>query len=444
MKDCCTFKQLKLVYNSFCVISVFGLILWCIYLFSLDEDLARINIKKFNSDEYSLYTSVSFVVYSPYVYEKFEKYNDKNITPVNYKLYLQGEFWNENISSIDYNDVAIKIGDYFLGYEILYDNDKRVSYGNHITDQSGWEPPYPNGNLSIGKIFTVDIPFRKDVSLRQLDIKLRASIFPNKNRPPKLTTKNGVDGFGVFFHFPKQGSSTKTFRKIDWPYRSENASKSYYMVFELKNIEIVQNRNKWRQKCLTGLPDIDQMWYTKYFKQLNCKPPYFNGIGNLSPCETQNDLNQIHKDYFQYRLSSKSSEIPPCRSLEKLEFGYYEYDVEEDKEPNITISIIFVDQNYREMLNIRAFDLHSLLGNIGGYVGIFIGYALLNLPDAILRMKKKIGNKRTNKGDEHKSRDEEKFIEDVNVCSNSARINRLEEQMKHVLQTLQVKQEIVT
>ena len=192
MNGCCKFKQLKFVYNSFCVISVVSLILWCIYLFALDEDLARINIKKFNSDKYSLYTSVSLVFYNPYVYEKFEKYNDKNITPVNYKLYLQGELWTENISSIDYNDVAIDMGDYFLGYEILYDNDKRVSYGNHITDQSGWEPPYLNGNLSIGKIFTVDVPFRKDVSLRQLDIKLRANIFPNQNRPPKLTTKRTI------------------------------------------------------------------------------------------------------------------------------------------------------------------------------------------------------------------------------------------------------------
>ena len=105
----CSFKTLKLVYNSFCIVSVVGLILWCIYLFSLDEDLARINIKKFNSDQDSLYTSVSFVFYSPYEYKKFEKYGDENITPVNYKLHLQGELWNDNISKIDYNDVAIDI-----------------------------------------------------------------------------------------------------------------------------------------------------------------------------------------------------------------------------------------------------------------------------------------------------------------------------------------------
>ena len=435
----CSFQTLKLVYNSFCIVSVVGLILWCIYLFSLDEDLARINIKKFNSDKESLYTSVSFVFYSPYEYKKFERYEDENITPVNYKLHLQGELWNDNISKIDYNDVAIDIKDYFQGYEILYDNQKKVNYGNKITDQSGWKTPYLNGNISIGKIFTVDIPFQKDVSLRQLDIKLRAKVFPNEERAPKLTTKNGVDGFGIFFHYPKQGSSTKTFRKIDWPVRSKNASKSYFMVFELKNIEIIQNRNKWRQECVPGSPDIDQMWYRKYFKHLTCKPPYFNGIEDLQPCETQNELSQVHREYFQYRLTSKASEVPPCRSLEKLEFNFYEYDVEDGNDPNITISILFVDESYREMLNIRAFDLHSLLGNIGGYVGIFIGYALLNLPDAIMNMKQKVSRKGESNENEKRS-DGDKFIDDAlvmnNGCDNSSKIKKLEEQMEQVHQTL--------
>ena len=83
--------------------------MWSIYLFCLDEDLTQINIKKFNSDQKSPFTSVSFIFYSPYEYEKIRKYDDENITPVNYKLHLQGELWNDNISKIDYNDVAIDI-----------------------------------------------------------------------------------------------------------------------------------------------------------------------------------------------------------------------------------------------------------------------------------------------------------------------------------------------
>ena len=91
------------------------------------------------------------------------------------------------------------------------------------------------------------------------------------------------------------------------------------------------------------------------------------------------------------------------------------------------------------MLNIRAFDLHSLLGNIGGYVGIFIGYALLNLPDAIMNMKHKVSRKGKHHEDEKRS-DGDKFIDDVlvmsNGCDNSSKIKKLEEQMEQVHQTL--------
>ena len=181
------------------------------------------------------------------------------------------------------------------------------------------------------------------------------------------------------------------------------------MVFELKNLEVIQTRNKWGQECIPGSPDIDQTWYGEYFKRLTCKPPYLNGIEDLPPCETQNELNQVHREYFEYRLTSKASEVPPCRSLEKLEFSYFEYDIEEGKDPNVTISILFIDDRYREMLNIRAFDVHSLLGNIGGYVGIFIGCALLNLPDAIMKLIK------------------------IHRCVTCSKIQKLEEQMEQVL-----------
>ena len=33
---------------------------------------------------------------------------------------------------------------------------------------------------------------------------------------------------------------------------------------------------------------------------------------------------------------------------------------------------------------IRGYDFNSLIGNIGGYVGMFLGYALLNFPNAIV------------------------------------------------------------
>ena len=36
------------------------------------------------------------------------------------------------------------------------------------------------------------------------------------------------------------------------------------------------------------------------------------------------------------------------------------------------------------MEEVRAFSFQSFIGNAGGYIGLFLGYALLHLPDLIL------------------------------------------------------------
>ena len=34
----------------------------------------------------------------------------------------------------------------------------------------------------------------------------------------------------------------------------------------------------------------------------------------------------------------------------------------------------------------KAYDFIDLMGNIGGYIGMFLGYALLNMADTLIRI----------------------------------------------------------
>ena len=376
-------KGLKVFYEIACIISVIILSVWCFYLYNLDEDFVQINTRIFNDGPKQLYPSVSFFFYSPYINEAFKKYGEK-ISSSDYKHFLQGTIWRQELADIDYNDVTIDIKNFFLGYDIFYDDQHRVIYNSTIPERSKWKPPYSNGNHSMGKMFTIDIPYQKDMQLRQLNIKLSTKVFPNSLRPSKVTANDGMDGFMVMFHYPHQMSSPKQFTKATWPIRKKNDSRSYNMGFSIKNIEVVQYRNKRKQACLEGVPNIDEILLKRYFARIsNCKPPYVYSPSNWTKCNNKESIKKWHEETILYHLSSKNVECPPCRNLEKLEFDYNEYDLQENY---ITIGIYFVETKYREILSIRAFDLHSLFGNIGGYVGMFLGYALLCVPDAILNL----------------------------------------------------------
>ena len=61
--------------------------------------------------------------------------------------------------------------------------------------------------------------------------------------------------------------------------------------------------------------------------------------------------------------------------------------VEWIKAPNdqiFKIMIQFKDSSFMEIRHVRSFDIESLIGNAGGYLGLFTGYALLQLPKLML------------------------------------------------------------
>ena len=49
--------------------------------------------------------------------------------------------------------------------------------------------------------------------------------------------------------------------------------------------------------------------------------------------------------------------------------------------------VAFYAQTYKEISQVKAFDMEMLVGNIGGYLGLFLGYALLQIPDLFIKAK---------------------------------------------------------
>ena len=434
MMEChISFRRLKLAYVGVCIVAAIGSVIWGVYIYSLDEDLTRIDVKSFNQDKGSIYPSISLFFYSPSVNEKFgEKFGKvrNGITPTMYKMFLQGDVWNETLMDIDYNDVTLNIMDYFRGYDIEYSDRSVVSYNINNINNTIWKPPYSNGNSSIGKAFTVDIPFQSNKKVRTVDIKLTTNIFANEIRPDQITPTHGFDGFGVYFNYPKQLWSTKHFRKLNWPVRAENSSKSYLMLFELQNIKVMQNRDRAKEPCINIISDLDHMHFKEVFKRLPCKPPYLNPDFNLSSCKSKEEMKECHNIVLNLD-TLETLEYPPCRSLGRVEFQYLEYDMEEsEKQPYFTLRIVYVDLKYTEILRVRSFDFHMLFGTIGGYIGILIGYALLDVPDLLAKLVVMIRKNRETTDLENKEDGEERCLEEGNDC----RIVRFEEQDNQVEQ----------
>ena len=69
--------------------------------------------------------------------------------------------------------------------------------------------------------------------------------------------------------------------------------------------------------------------------------------------------------------------------------------------------ILYRQTTFREIKQVQAYDFDSLVGNVGGYMGLFLGYAILNLPHLLLvlfyPLRKKIESKTRQLANNNKS-----------------------------------------
>ena len=89
------------------------------------------------------------------------------------------------------------------------------------------------------------------------------------------------------------------------------------------------------------------------------KNSYFDDLGSLS---LTNDYNRV-----------------PCQVIPDVPYTYPQMP---NKTQGFTITIVY-PHNVKIVTQSQAVDVHSLIGNIGGYVGLCLGYNFLQIPALI-------------------------------------------------------------
>ena len=53
----------------------------------------------------------------------------------------------------------------------------------------------------------------------------------------------------------------------------------------------------------------------------------------------------------------------------------------------LEIELVFKTAAYKEIKQDRAFNIESFIGNVGGYVGLFLGFAIWSIPEIFSNLK---------------------------------------------------------
>ena len=177
-----------------------------------------------------------------------------------------------------------------------------------------------------------------------------------------------------------------------WPYRDNSSEKNYRMDFKIKKMENLKRRNKIVDPCYEN-NDYDSFIIHGIEKEIGCKPFYRKAEQKLAFCTNQTKMRNISQRIEENYFGSVQEVILPCNEIQQIQFEFDEVDYSRifdfGNDYDFTygwfmVRLEFQSLTFKEVACIQKYGIESLIGNAGGYAGLFVGYNFLDLPRFII------------------------------------------------------------
>ena len=361
-RDTC--QVITLTFKALCYITAIGVIsFWLYKCYVLDDDLCLVDYYPIDSKEFEA-PVLSICFNNPISDEKLNKINP-SFNATYYLEYLKGRVTDEHLMKVDYEEVSLNISQHITGYEVHLNNGSRLRYEYGLS-------PYQNPiHVTYSGFFLgLDANFVKCFghSVRQEYRKEVMSITTNYNFP---------SGFGkhyVSVHYPNQLlASVKNFKFFVNPIFDPKKMISTRW-FNVKEMEVLKRRNKPKYHCLDF---NDNFSFDKHVqlshenKKPLCQAPYQDLDKSLPICSTMEDMK---KAAFVFN-EDFDEKIHPCDSMSNIRHEMEELFLPFKK---VSAIVLAIPKKVRVIQQSKAIDTNSLIGYVGGYVGVLLGKCYKN------------------------------------------------------------------
>ena len=371
------------IFKIICACGVIATSLWCCYEFGKNEDFCEISYKMFLQDQQDIYPDVNII--TPYQLNTTAFHNLRTgMNSSRVKDSLRGNYWNDKMFKIPLEDVRVKLDSYLISTCVW---------------SSDYEPCNPIEKISY-KFLTEGMTSNafqlpRDKLTTTAVLKFRKSIFSNGISPE--------DGeLTIAFQYPNQlFRSYGSFFEIKWSIDEHDDYQNHAIVFQVKEIEVLQRRRKRDSECLED-DDYDEKNIGNVMMEVGCRP-YFWKHGPIDRvCKTEKEVRQIMRRTMEIfkRVKKTKNDKPPCREIQKLQIDKtiistnwsmireFNQKGEESMENNgwFEIRLHIQTDIFKEIKQKRAYTLQSLIGNLGGYLGLFAGWSLFGFFNCIFTL----------------------------------------------------------
>ena len=344
----------NLIQYSFKIVCVIGVACggsYWLYKYEVeDRDIGVVDYVAFEEATNVEFPVASVCFTNPFINQKLNE-TDPMINSTSYLQYLKGEIFNESFRKIDYENVSLNLKDHFLYGTIKLSNESKNR----------------NTSLEFKHKVIFNGFYYQETFVKCFEV--------------TMDKKDHHDIRGIRFYYSNEtlledlGESRKIYYNIHYPEQflmETNAAWNYVLQHTggglkgfLNSIEILRRRNSRSKRCTQDWKFYDNLVLEKHIRSTGCRAPYQSPYKEFPICSTMEDIKNSIYEYHEVR----SKYYPKaCQRISKIDLhveastakGKYEFVIDYPDDLKL------ITQN-------KEVDAHALIGNMGAYIGLFLG-----------------------------------------------------------------------
>ena len=373
------------VFKSACFLLAGYMALTQIFRYLHNDDSTSVAYKNFNETPVDRYPTFSICLLSQYWFHLQLIFDNElktkfGITGREYNQLLRGDdiaknLWGttigfSNISQIDHDQFSIKLKSFLIEFGFETQDEIHAKYGSSkVANES--LPFYVSYTDPDTICFTRKSETESYV-IRKTDwLSLELAY---------LSDLHGI--FNIYIHHPGQllrSLGTPNFETIPYHELDEYNKK---LSLRLNHVSVLRKRQNAKIPCDHKDHDDDTRFKMEVIKRVGCVPIYWKPImptdDSFQSCATSKEMADIF-----YAIKNKkdimASYEQPCDYM-KVSVGITQHPW---SGKSVFMELVYMDENYQEFVNYRDFEFESFWSGVGGFVGIFLGYSLLQVPEVL-------------------------------------------------------------
>ena len=188
----------------------------------------------------------------------------------------------------------------------------------------------------------------------------------------------------IFIHYPGH-----LIRSFDSPRFETLLSRvqNKKLGFRISQTTLLRKRSVQNNSCDKKIEDHDRFLLESLSNDAGCVPPYWKNIvrrlTSLRECTTPEQLKKIydlHKDYKKILENHDTPCLDMFNSITSMKAMHN--DMKMCKKCTY-IEIAYLEKYYEEIREIKDFGFEDFISGLGGFIGIFLGYSMMQIPQLL-------------------------------------------------------------